>query len=63
MLAKSGAVKIILQLENKTVTIESDGVDIHDAIEMMKDALLAIGFHPDLVNSHLGDLADEEDAL
>ena len=51
--------KIILQIENKTVTIESDGVDIDHAIEMMKDALLAIGFHPDLVNSHLGDLADD----
>jgi len=42
--------KIILQIENKTVTIESDGVDIQDAIEIMKDALLAIGFHPDLVS-------------
>lgn len=44
--------KIILQIENKTVTIESDGVDIQDAIEIMKDALLAIGFHPDLVSAN-----------
>jgi len=56
---KRSFMKIILQIENKTVTIESDGVDIDHAIEMMKDALLAIGFHPDLVNSHLGDLADD----
>lgn len=44
--------KITLELENKIVTIESDGVDIHDAIEMMKNALLAIGFHPDLVSAN-----------
>ena len=50
--------KITLELEKKVVTIESDGVDIHDAIELMKGALIAIGFHPDLVKENF---ENEED--
>ena len=52
--------KITLELEKKIVTIESDGIDIHDAIELMKDALLAIGFHPDLVKANFEDEGDSQ---
>ena len=43
--------KIVIEHEGETVTIESPAVDIWDVAEVIRRALVAIGFSPKLADS------------
>jgi len=48
--------KLTFQVEDRIVTIESSkSIDIQDAIELIKSALLAVGFHPDNIDAYFSD--------
>ena len=49
--------KVTIETEDKqTVTIERRGyIQVHDCIEVFKSALVAIGFHPRLLDEHLNE--------
>ena len=49
--------KVTIETEDKqTVTIERRGyIQVHDYIEVFKSALVAIGFHPRLLDEHLNE--------
>ena len=48
--------KITFQVDERIVTIEcSKSIDIQDAIELVKSALLAVGFHPDNINAYFSE--------
>ena len=49
--------RITIETDDKqTVTIERKGyIQVHDYIEVFKGALVAIGFHPRLLDEHLNE--------
>ena len=48
--------KIIIELSDQKVTIEDDSVyACGDAIQLIKQALLGIGFQPDTVREYIDD--------
>ena len=57
--------RITIETDDKqTVTIERKGyIQVHDYIEVFKSALVAIGFHPRLLDEHLneGEWYEESD--
>lgn len=59
------SMRITIETDDKqTVTIERKGyIQVHDYIEVFKGALVAIGFHPRLLDEHLneGEWYEESD--
>jgi hypothetical protein len=57
--------KVTIETDDKQiVTIERKGyIQVHDYIEVFKSALVAIGFHPRLLDEHLneGEWYEESD--
>jgi hypothetical protein len=44
--------KVTIETEFEKCTVEGDGVDMHDTVQLIKQALLGVGFHPETVKEY-----------